>query len=117
MHSESSSKSYGTAEVEKVYRLPRIALAAFVIGAIAILVGFAAASGVSRLVEVGAGFWLLAYFLILFDNFNRKIPVWSTVAGNMRHEDGLVRYAFLYAIPLVIGLFALFMLLALVILS
>lgn len=116
MHSESSGKRDGTPLVEKVYWLPRIALAAFVIGAIAILAGLAAVSGVNDLVEVGAGFWLLAYFLILFDNFDRKIPVWSTAAGLLRHEDGAVRYAFFYVIPLVMGLFALFMLLALVIL-
>jgi hypothetical protein len=92
----------------KVYWLPRIALGAFLLGALTILIGLIQGGSFGG-IKFGAACWLAAYFLILFDNFKRKLDV-RTNGGTVRHKDGPWSYALLYVPLIVWGLAALFML-------
>jgi hypothetical protein len=91
--------------------LPRMALGIFAIGFASIAVGFFRSDAATVWFRCGAVAWLVAYFIILADNFKRRLPP-QTRGGTVRREDGALRYAMPF-IPLVlIGLIALVVVLA-----
>ena len=92
-------------KTDPVYWLPRIALALFVFGSILIGIGFTQPESLGGWFRFGTLFWLAAYFLVLLDNFRRKIPV-QTRGGIVRVEDGPTRYAAPYVLLLLIGVIA-----------
>ena len=53
---------------------------------------------------------LIAYFLVRFDNFKRKLPV-QTRGGPVRREDGALKYALPYVLLTLFGLVALLVIL------
>jgi hypothetical protein len=69
-------------------------------------IGFVHIDGGGLWFRSGVVTWLLAYFLVLFDNYKRRIPV-QTRGGIVRREDGQVKYAMPFAPMLVIGAIAL----------
>ena len=89
-----------------VNRLPRVALALGLIGLGLILVGFARIDGASAWFRSGALAWLFAYFLVLFDNLKRKLPIQAR-GGVVRREDGRGRYAMPFIPLVVMGVIAL----------
>jgi len=89
-----------------VHWLPRIALGFGVLGLLLIVVALAHVDGAGVWFRSGALAWLLAYFLVLFDNFRRKLPV-QTRGGVVRSEDGSVKYAMPFVPMLVMGVIAL----------
>ena len=62
-------------DLERVHWLPRIALVSFVIGLALVAVGFGHFEGAGPWFRTGAVSCLIAYFLVRFDNFKRKLPV------------------------------------------
>jgi hypothetical protein len=88
--------------LEGVHWLPRIALVSFVIGLILVAIGIGHVDGAARWFRSGAVGCLIAYFLVLFDNFKRKVPL-QTRGGPVRREGGAVKYALPYVILMVIG--------------
>ena len=97
-------------EVERPHWLLRIALISFVIGLALIAVGFGHVDGAGPWFRTGAVGCLIAYFLVLLDNFKRKLPV-QTRGGLVRREDGAVKYALPFVILTFMGLVALLVLL------
>jgi hypothetical protein len=89
-----------------VHWLPRIALGLGALGLALIVIGFLHMYGAGVWFRSGAVAWLLAYFLVLFDNYKRRIPV-QTRGGVVRREDGAVRYAMPFAPMVVMGAIAL----------
>lgn len=98
-------------ELERAHWLPRIALVSFVVGLALIAVGVGQVVGAGTWFQTGAVGCLIAYFLVLFDNFKRKLPV-QTRGGLVRREDGALRYALPYILLTLFGLVALLMVLA-----
>ncbi len=86
--------------------LPRVALAVFLAGAAALVVAFAHTEGAAPWFRAGGIAWIAAYFVVLLDNFSRKLPV-QTRGGVLRREDGLLKYAGPYVFMAVLGLGAL----------
>lgn len=86
--------------------LPRIALGLGVVGLVLIAVGFAHVDGAGVWFRSGATAWLLAYFLVLFDNFKRGLPV-QTRGGVIRREDGAFRYVLPFVPMVIMGVIAL----------
>jgi hypothetical protein len=97
-------------DLEPTHWLPRIALVSFVFGLALIAVGFGHVEGAGPWVRSGAVGCLIAFFLILFDNFKRRLPV-RTRGGPVRHEDGTLRYALPYVLLTLLGLVALLVIL------
>ena len=97
-------------DLERAHWLPRIALVSFVIGLTLVAVGFAHVNGAGRWFRTGAVGCLIAYFLVLIDNFKRKLPV-HTRGGLVRREDGALRYALPYVLLTLFGLLALLVIL------
>ncbi len=97
-------------DLECAQWLPRIALMSFVIGLALIAVGFGHADGAGPWFRTGAVGCLIAYFLVLFDNFKRKLPV-QTRGGPVRREDGVLKYALPYVLLTLFGLVALLVIL------
>lgn len=95
---------------ESAHWLPRIALVAFVIGLVLIAVGFGHVDGAAPWFRTGAVGCLIAYFLVLLDNFKRNLPI-QTRGGAVRREDGALRYALPYVLLMLIGLVALLVIL------
>jgi type IV secretory pathway VirB6-like protein len=95
---------------EGAHWLPRIALVSFVAGLTVIAIGFGHLEGAGTWFRTGAVGCLIAYFLVLFDNFKRKIPVQSR-GGQLRREDGAIKYAIPYVLLLIVGLVALLVIL------
>ena len=89
-----------------VHWLPRIALGFGAIGLVLIAIGFGSVDGADAWFRSGASAWLLAYFLVLFDNFKRRLPIQSR-GGTIRREDGAFRYALPFAPMVVMGVIAL----------
>lgn len=89
-----------------VHWLPRIALAFGVLGLLLIVIALAPADAGGVWFRCGGLAWLLAYFLVLFDNFKRRLPV-QTRGGVLRYEDGAVKYAMPFVALLVMGVIAL----------
>ena len=86
--------------------LPRIAFGLLALGLVLIVIGLAQIEGASVWFRSGASAWLLAYFLVLLDNFKRRLPV-QTRGGTVRREDGLGRYAMPFVPMVVMGVIAL----------
>jgi hypothetical protein len=99
------------AKSDRVPWLPRIALGAFGIGLASIAVGFFHSDAAGAWLRCGAVAWLIAYFIILADNFKRRLPV-QTRRGVVRREDGALRYALPFIPLALIGLVALVVVLA-----
>lgn len=95
---------------EGAHWLPRIALVSFVAGLTLIAIGFGHLEGAGAWFRTGAVGCLIAYFLVLLDNFKRKIPVQSR-GGLLRPEDGAIKYAIPYVVLLLVGLVALLVIL------
>ncbi len=95
---------------EGTHWLPRIALASFVAGLTLIAIGFGHVEGAGVWFRSGAVGCLIAYFLVLFDNFKREIPV-QTRGGLLRREEGGIKYAMPYVLLLLVGLVALLVIL------
>ena len=95
---------------ERTHWLPRIALASFAIGLALIAFGFVHVEGAGPWFRSGAVGCLIAYFLVLFDNFKRKLPV-QTRGGLVRSEDGVLKYALPYVLLTFMGLVALLVIL------
>lgn len=92
------------------HRLLRIALVSFVGGLLLIAIGFGHVEDAGALFRTGAAGCLIAYFLVLLDNFKRRIPVQSR-GGLVRHENGAIKYAIPYVLLLLVGLVALLVIL------
>ena len=97
-------------DLERAHWLPRIALGSFVFGLALIAVGFGHVDGAGPWFRTGAVGCLIAYFLVLFDNFKRKLPV-QTRGGPVRREDGALKYALPYVLLMLFGLVALLVIL------
>jgi membrane protease YdiL (CAAX protease family) len=97
-------------DVERAHWLPRIALVSFVIGLALVAIGFGRVDGAGPWFRTGAVGCLIAYFLVLFDNFKRKLPV-QTRAGPVRREDGAFKYALPFVVFTLMGLVALLVIL------
>lgn len=96
--------------LERTHWLPRIALVSFVIGLALIAVGFGHVDGAAPWFRTGAVACLIAYFLVLLDNFKRKLPVQSR-GGLVRREDGAFKYALPFVVFTLMGLVALLVIL------
>lgn len=96
--------------LEGAHWLPRIALVSFVTGLALIAVGFGHVDGAGPWFRTGAVGCLIACFLVLLDNFKRKLPV-QTRGGPVRCEDGALKYALPYVPLMLIGLVALLVIL------
>jgi len=96
----------GEAGLQRTHWLPRVALGSVAIGVALIAVGFGQVDGAAPWFRAGAVCCLLAYFLVLLDNFRRKLPV-QTRGGLVRREDGAFRYALPYVPLILFGLGAL----------
>ena len=92
--------------LERAHWLPRIALVSFVIGLTLIAVGFWHVDRAGPWFRSGAVGCLIAYFLVLFDNFKRKLPV-QTRGGPVRGEHGSLKYGLSYVLLTLFGLVAL----------
>ena len=90
----------------EVHWLPRIALGFGLIGLVLIGIGFGHVVGAGVWFRSGASAWLLAYFLVLLDNFRRKLPI-QTRGGIVRPDDGAFKYALPFVPMVVIGALAL----------
>lgn len=97
-------------DLDRALWLPRIALVSFVFGLVLIAVGFGHIDGAGPWFRTGAVGCLIAYFLVLFDNFKRKLPV-QTRGGPVRRKDGALKYALPYVLLTLFGLVALLVIL------
>lgn len=86
--------------------LSRVALVLFIAGLVAIVIAFSHTEGAAPWFRGGGIAWIAAYFVVLLDNFSRKLPV-QTRGGVLRREDGLLRYAGPYLFMAVLGFGAL----------
>lgn len=96
--------------LQRTHWLPRVALGSFAIGLALIAVGFGHVDGAAPWFRAGAVGCLIAYFLVLLDNFRRKLPV-HTRGGLVRRETGAFRYALPYVPLILFGLAALLVIL------
>jgi membrane protease YdiL (CAAX protease family) len=96
---------------EGAHWLLRIALVSFVAGLALVAVGFGHVDDAGPWFRTGAVGCLIAYFLVLLDNFKRKLPV-QTRGGPVRREDGALKYALPYVLLMLVGLVALLVILS-----
>ena len=97
-------------DVEHAYWLPRIALGSLVIGFVLVAIGFGYVEGAGPWFRYGAVGCLIAYFLVLLDNFKHRLPV-QTRGGPVRREDDASRYALPCVVFMLMGLVALLVIL------
>ena len=83
----------------------RIALSAFIAGIVLIGVGMALIDAGHLWIKAGIGTWLLAYWLVLIENYASGRPV-QTRGGLVRREDGRRAYAAPFVPLAAIGLVA-----------
>ncbi len=98
-------------EPDPVHWKPRVALALWVMGLALIGVGFAHVEGAGVWFRSGCWAWVPAYFLVLLDNWQRRLPIESH-GGMARYARGAARHALHYAFMLLWGLGATGVLLA-----
>jgi hypothetical protein len=92
-------------------RSDQVSLAAFGLGAVLLGAGFLQSPVMHPLVKAGAFLWVVAYFLVVFDNLRSRVPV-PTRGGEVKYEDGRVRYFGAYVFLVFFGaIFALVVLL------
>jgi hypothetical protein len=92
-------------------RSDQVSLAAFGLGAVLLGAGFLQSPVMHPLVKAGAFLWVVAYFLVVFDNLRSRVPV-PTRGGEVKYEDGRVRYFGAYVFLVLFGaMFALVVLL------
>lgn len=95
--------------IAKLKSANKVALAAFVAGIALIGCGMALIDAGHVWVKTGAGLWLLAYWLVLVENYASGRPV-QTRGGIVKREDGLWTYSLPFLPLAVMGLLATVML-------
>jgi len=92
-------------EMAKLKLTDKIALAAFIAGIAFIGVGMALIDAGHLWIKAGIGTWLLAYWLVLIENYASGRPV-QTRGGVTRREDGRWAYTAPFVPLAVMGLVA-----------